>query len=350
MGVDQAMPDFDQMQYQDKILLELSHIIKTKKIPNALLFFGNENTGRKKTAFYFAKGCNCLSQTGLACDTCKSCRKIDAKSHPDILIIELKKEKKIISISQIREMGVAISSKPNEAKFRMVLISNADLMNIQAQNAVLKMLEEPPEKTFFILLANKISRLLPTIISRCRKFRFNPLTDTVIEQYLIKNFKVNKELAHIASKTADSNLEKALMYLDPDSDGKGINWIKRRQWLLKTFADIIQADNNNSVSKGLMFSQKLSLNPDLIDDTMAILKTFLRDLMIFKHHSKKIVNLDFFDTFTDISQKVPSNKFSEWIKAVFEMEKRLESNCTLRLTLDNFFLKIAGCKGKLIYD
>ena len=352
MVIDQTMSDFDQLQHQAKTVSELTHIIQTKKIPNALLFFGNENTGRKKAAVFFAKGCNCLKRTGLACNNCKSCRKIDADTHPDILCIDLVKNKKIISISQIREMGLAISSKPNEARFRMVLILNADLMNIQAQNALLKMLEEPPEKTFFILIATKISLFLPTIISRCRKIRFRPLTNEFIGQYLINEFKTDRQIAAVASKTADSDLKKAMMYLNlaPDDEAKDVDWIKKRKWLLKTLADIIMTDTNHNISKGLMLSQKLSLDPDLVDDAIAIMKTFFRDLMIFKLHPKKIVNLDFFDTIIDISQMVETKKFGEWIKYLYETEKRLASNCTLRLTLDRFFLKIVTNKGKLIYD
>ena len=149
-----TMSESDQLQYQARAFLELTHIIQTQKIPNSLLFYGNENTKRKKAAFFFAKGCNCLKKRDIPCNDCKSCRKIDGKTHPDILIIDLEKEKKIVSISQIRKMGLAIASKPNEARFRMVLILNADKMNPQAQNALLKMLEEPPGKTFFILIAH----------------------------------------------------------------------------------------------------------------------------------------------------------------------------------------------------
>ncbi|SDT84438.1 DNA polymerase III subunit [Desulfobacula phenolica] len=344
------MSDFDQEQYQASVFLELTHIIQTNKIPNALLFSGNENTGRKKAAFFFVKGCNCLVKTPIACNTCKSCLKIDAQSHPDVLCIDLQKDKKIISISQIREMGLTISSRPNEARFRMVLILNADLMNNQAQNALLKLLEEPPEKTFFILIANKTSLLLSTIISRCRKIKFKPLNDKLIEQYLINNFNVDRTFARIASRTADSDIKKAMMYLNLDDEKKETDWIKRRQWLLDTLAGIITTDKSACISKTLMLSQKLSLDPDLMNDTIAIMKTFFRDLIIFNVHPKKIVNLDFFDTFADINLMIRSNKLLEWTKNLYETEKRLASNCSLRLTLDRFFLTIVTNKGNGVYD
>ncbi len=354
------MSDFDQMQYQAKTALELTHIIQTNKIPNALLFTGNENTGRKQAALVFAKGCNCLKGTGIACNDCRSCRKIDADSHPDILTVCPEPDKKIISISQIREMGMRLASRPNEAAFRMVLILTADLMNIQAQNALLKLLEEPPEKTFFILTASKTSKLLPTIISRCRTIRFKPLTDTLIAGILVNEFKVDPKAAHTASKTADADLKKAMTFLNLDEAGRRVDWIKRRHYCLTALAGMIKAEVPHNLSKALILSQKLSLDPDLIDDTISILKTFFRDLLIFKFLPEKIVNLDFFDTFADINKKaitkmdlnktdmnrqVPSDLFFEWLEDLYEMEKRLAANSGLRLALDSFFLKIVTCKG-----
>ncbi len=346
------MSDSDQLQYQALAFHELTHIIQTQKIPNSLLFYGNENTKREEAAFFFAKGCNCLKKRDIPCNNCKSCRKIDKKTHPDILTIDLEKEKKIISISQIRKVGLTIASKPNEARFRMVLILNAEKMNTQAQNALLKMLEEPPEKTFFILIAQKTGPLLQTIISRCSKIRFEPLSCKHIEQKLIKKFNVERQMAYIASRTADSDLEKAFMYLNLNLDDTAgnIDWIQKRKYLLEALANIILTDTNICISKGLMLSQKICLDPGLFDNTFAIMKTFFRDLMIFKYNGKKIVNLDFYDTFKDISLKIKSNTFIEWLENLFETQKRIAANSSPRLVLDVFFLKIALSKRNIIYD
>ncbi len=340
------MPDFDWKKHQTQAFLELTHIIHTRQVPNALLFHGNENSKRKKAAFFLAKGCNCLKNSKTACNNCTSCHKIDASSHPDILLIDLEKEKKSISISQIRDTGLAITSKPNEAKWRMVLILNADRMNPQAQNALLKMVEEPPEKTFFILIAEKINLLLPTIISRCRKIRFRSLSDRHIEHCLTADFKVNTHMAHIVSRTADCNLKKALMYLNLDFDDRhdGIDWVRRRKTLIQALSDILLAGAGTSLSKGLILSQKISLDSDRFDDTMAVMKTFFRDLMIFQHGRDQIVNLDFLNTIKDITLAVKSVFFPEWLENLFETEKRIASNTTPRLVLDKFFLNIARTK------
>ncbi len=347
MGIDQTMSDFDQMQYQAKAVQLLARITQTKKIPNALLFSGNINTGKKQAAFLFAKGCNCIEGKDLGCSSCNSCCKIDANSHPDIRVIDLVKEKKNISISQIREMASSICTKPNEAKFRMVLILNSDTMNTQAQNALLKMLEEPPEKTFFILTTSQESRLLPTIRSRCQDIVFKPLSDTFIEQYLKKHFKIDDTLCHIASRTAGSDLKKAMMYSGVQKETTTINWVEKRKWLLVTLEAIVKSNPQQSISKGLMLSAHLSNHKNLMNDSIAIITTFFRDLMVFKFHPKKIVNLDFYDTFADINQKIPQNVFLKWSEEWIQTEKRVLQNSSIRLTLDRFFLKIVTNKGHL---
>ncbi len=345
MGIDQTASDFDQMQYQSEAFLELTHILQTRKIPNAFLFSGHENTGRKEAALIFAKGCNCRGTTGLFCNACPSCRKIDNSSHPDMIFIDPPAGKNIIPISLIRELGSTLSSRPNEAKFRMVLISKADAMNVQAQNALLKMLEEPPENTFFILMAVRTDLLLSTIISRCRKIRFKPLSSKIIANRLVSEFQIDPELAHIVSETVDSDFIKILACLNLISEKgpcnkNGFSWVKRRKWLLEALIDIIK-NGRDDISKGFMLSQKLSQEPGFINDAAAIMKTFFRDLMIFDFLPEKIVNLDFFDSFSHISQIVHKDCFFQWLKCLYESERKIEANCTLRLILDSFFLMIA---------
>lgn len=229
----------------------------------------------------------------------------------------------------------------------MVLILNADKMNEQAQNGLLKMIEEPPKKTFFVLIADKTTSFLPTIISRCKKIRFKPLSQKDVEQSLINDFNIDKQMAYIAAKTADADLKKAMMYLNLDKKensgnqkkSKQTDWIKKRRYIIQTLTDIILT--NNSIPKSLMLSQKISLDKDYLDDTLEIVITFFRDLMIFKYKPTKIVNIDFPDIFQNINIMIKSNIFPIWLKSLFEAQKRIASNSSPRLALDKFFLQLA---------
>lgn len=263
--------------------------------------------------------------------------------HPDIIQVSLPEKKKMISVSQIREIGLLISGKPNEARKRMVLILDADKMNVQAQNALLKVLEEPPQNTFFILTATQLPPLLPTILSRCRQIRFSPASCREIGQTLVNTYGIDPEKASIAAQTAGSDLNKALMFLNlgsTETQPGQMDWQKLRTWIIKEVIGIV-SPNESNIRKGLMLSQKLSMYPDTIFEALTIIKMVLRDFCIFKYSPEKIVNLDFFDAFKDIGQMHAYNTFLEWIKELHETEKRLMSNSSIRLTLDRFFLTLS---------
>lgn len=264
--------------------------------------------------------------------------------HPDIIQVSLPEKKKMISVSQIREIGLLISGKPNEARKRMVLILDADKMNVQAQNALLKVLEEPPQNTFFILTATQLPPLLPTILSRCRQIRFSPASCREIGQTLVNTYGIDPEKASIAAQTAGSDLNKALMFLNlgsTETQPGQMDWQKLRTWIIKEIIGIVSSGNESNIRKGLMLSQKLSMYPDTIFEALTIIKMVLRDFCIFKYSPEKIVNLDFFDAFKDIGQMHAYNTFLEWIKELHETEKRLMSNSSIRLTLDRFFLTLS---------
>ncbi len=349
MCIDQRMSDVDQKTAishtrSEQTISELNHIIQTDRIPNALLFSGEPSTGKTKRAFEFAKSCNCRADSNRPCNTCVSCKKINSGMHPDIIQVSLAEKKKMISISQIREIGGKLSAKPNEAHKRMVLIKDADKMNVQAQNALLKVLEEPPENTFFILTATQLSPLLPTIISRCRQIRFFPPSSHEIKQTLISQYKIDPEKAYIASHTAGSDLKKALTLLNlnlEENEKMRVDFQKQRIWIIQEIMGLLSLKNEANIRKGFMLSQKLSMDPDNISGAMAIIKMVLRDLCVFKYSPEKIVNLDFSDVFKDISQIHTYCTFLEWIKDLHETEKRLASNSSIRLTLDRFFLKLS---------
>ncbi len=339
------MPTPDQKGTIPAVNPELHQIIKTRKIPNALLFTGPTGTGKTEAAFVFAMGVNCLGpKQNAPCRECRSCKKILDRMHPDIIQVQSEEKKKNIAISQIRDMGMQISTRPNEARHRMILIHRAEQMNVQAQNALLKLLEEPPENTFFILLTPDASQLLDTIRSRCRTFRFKPLTGTGLTQYLAQHHGVSLEQAAIAAGTAGSDQDQAARLLHSDPD-QGVDWIHRRQWIIKELTALMKPRPQPPVARALAFSQKLVAQPDATLDSLAVIQSVFRDLMVLPLGVKKIVNLDFFDTFTDISQIIEYDRILKWMDHLYETEKRLTSNASPRLTFDRFFLGICLDEG-----
>ncbi len=340
MDLVQSSFDFDPMLYQVQAFSELAHIVQSKTIPNALLFQGHENTGRKSAAFALAKGCNCRNGSSLGCTACPACRKIDRRCHPDMICVEPPEGKKIISIAQVRELGALIASRPNEAEYRMILILQAETMNTQAQNALLKMLEEPPGHTFFVLTADQTDRLLPTILSRCRKIRFKPLTAGQVADYLVRQHSADPKLARIVSETLGPDIRKALACLGMDPETPDSRWLEKRHRLLGYLLEMIQ-NSPHSILKALMLAREISLDPEAVREVLSIMRSFFRDMMIFPFHPDKIINLDFSHAFSDIGSRIPLDRCVEWLTRIHDTEQKIQANCSPRLTLDSFFISMA---------
>lgn len=159
---------------------------ETGKNSHAYLFFGPDRIGKKKIALEFLKLLNCQDKNvkNRPCQSCRFCKGIDNKSSADLAFIE--PEKKEISISQIRNLSWKLSLQSHSAPFKSALIDDAHLMNLEAQSALLKTLEEPKGKAVIILVTAFPELLFPTIISRTERVRFSPVPQEEVDNYLKK--------------------------------------------------------------------------------------------------------------------------------------------------------------------
>lgn len=151
------------------VISNLKRIINSGRIPHSFLIEGSTFEERMKTAIYLAKGVLC-SGDNKPCNNCNQCKTADSSSNADISLLRPEKDKKFISVEQIRNLRQEAYIMPHSAQRRVFIIENAELMNEQGQNALLKILEEPPKTVVFILLVSSRTLLLPTVISRCSIF------------------------------------------------------------------------------------------------------------------------------------------------------------------------------------
>ena len=159
---------------QDRALRIFFGTLRRNRVPSAVLVSGDMGIGKRLAAMNYVKAINCLSPVDFdCCDECPSCRKIDAGMHPDITV--LLPEGDEIKIDSIRKVEEVLFLKPFEGRKKAVIIDDADEMNINAANAFLKTLEEPPPDSLIILITSNPDRLPDTIRSRCMGVRFHPL-------------------------------------------------------------------------------------------------------------------------------------------------------------------------------
>ncbi len=337
---------------QPHVIESLEAIIYSGRLPNALLFTGNANTGKKEAAHLFAMALNCSApgrKTALdngrdalePCLVCGSCKKRAAGMHPDIIVITPEKEK--IKIAGIRELYSMIASSPHEATHRMVLVADAHKMNPEAGNALLKILEEPPVGTFFILTAQDLSGLLPTIISRCRHLRFVPTSLAVLTHQIRDNTGADPLKTAIAVAIADGCLEMSRQLLNQDKTCT-TDWTHRRQWLLNAMTRMVKGAKGGIVdaAPALFLAERLARETDDLKMILTLINTWLRDLMVMAHDANQVINKDYLAQLRELAAMVPREKAITWIKELHTAEKRIFANATPRLALECFFLALSS--------
>jgi DNA polymerase-3 subunit delta' len=185
-------------------------------LPPSLIFAGPEGVGKRRAAITLAQLFNCTSPivsadaaAGDACGTCASCRRISRGVHADVLVIE-PGETGSIKVDQVRVAIERSGYRPFEGRRRAVIIDDADAMVVEAQNALLKTLEEPPNASTFILITSRPDVLLPTVRSRCQRLRFAPLETAEVAAVLVRDHGMAAADAHAAALLAGGSVGRAL--------------------------------------------------------------------------------------------------------------------------------------------
>jgi len=297
---------FESILGQEQPIRLLNTLIQNETLPHALLFVGIEGVGKQTVAMALAMACNCKAiepehfsermmtrsdgnipsdqiTTISPCGRCKSCRKIESGNHPDIIL--LKPSGPFIRINQIRDLCSTLAMKPYESRLRVVIISDAQAMNPSAGNALLKVLEEPPDRTILILTALQTSDLLPTILSRCQHIRFNPVSRKNLESLLMQRHSANPDEAKIIAIMANGSVSKAVSMI---SSINRVNWINRRIWLINE----VESLPVRSIGLRMAFAEKLSKRKEILAESLEVIKFWFRDLVVCEYHPEKIINRD----------------------------------------------------------
>jgi len=198
-----------------RLLSLLARVIARDSMPPAVLMAGPAGVGKRLTAIAIAQAVNCLQPQSSseferdACGECASCRRIARGVHPDVIVVE-PGETGAIKIEQLRDVIDRSQYRPFEGRRRVVIINEADAAGADAQSALLKTLEEPPSASLFILISSIPDALLPTVLSRCPRLRFGPLTAAEVARVLKQEHGYSESDARAAAADADGSIGRAL--------------------------------------------------------------------------------------------------------------------------------------------
>ena len=294
----------------------LEKIAKSKNIPHAILFSGVEKIGKKEVALEFIKSIFCEKGKG-CCNECYSCRTIDSSNFPDLSIIEPKDRN--IEIEEVRDLQNRLSLKSYNNSIKVGIINDAHLLRKDAQNALLKTLEEPKGDTLLIVITSYPQMLLPTIRSRLEEIKFSVVSRKEIEDHLI-------------SLGADTEKAKDIALISSGQIGKAIEFYNdedKLKFFNKAVKDIVSLAHSE-MYKRFDFAKEFKENQDEIVSVLDRWERFMRREILLKVYGNK-------GSLENYSLKKTKEVMDELEKAKYLIEN---TNVSKKLALENLLITL----------
>jgi DNA polymerase III gamma/tau subunit len=320
----------EDIKEQDHIVKYLKSILRKDRIPPMLLLSGRKGTGRFLAATMFAKALNCVNSTDDCCDKCKSCVAIEHRAHPNMIVIG--RDADVVKIEYIRDM-INASFVPLNNGYRVNIIDNSDKSTPEAFSCMLKYLEEPPERTVNILIAEMVELLPETIKSRAVELKFRSLSAAFIKE-TAKKKGLSDEDAEIVSKMANGSMEKIKLFSSKD-------FLKKRKIFIEYLLNFLL--DEVIVSKLLEEWKNFSGSNDSISNAKEffdIFATLLQDILFVSvlHDTEHITNVDALGFIADKFAFVDRSKLHKMYGVVLEKNQALLTNAIQQyILLDGLF-------------
>ena len=325
------MANFKDIIGQESIKKHLQTAIKTGNLSHAYIINGEYGSGRQTIASALAKTIQCQSKTDDtdACGVCTSCKQAESHNHPDIKYIT--HDKTSISVNDIREqLNNDISIKPYSSEYKIYIIPDANKMTEQAQNALLKTIEEPPVYAIIILLTENCDSLLPTIRSRCVTLTMNPVEKDKICTYLENKFQLEPEQAQIAANYCQGNIGKAIRFASSS------DFIEMKNQVLKLLKNLDSMD----IASIIDTIKEFSTHKNDINDYLDLMLLWYRDVLMFKV-TKDANLLLYSDEYSVISEQATKRDYENIeniIAAIDKAKVRLKANVNFNVTIELMIL------------
>jgi DNA polymerase III delta' subunit len=312
---------FDSFIGNRKIINRLRMKLREGRLPHGMIFSGPSGVGKHTCALMISKALNCRNATAPDefCDQCASCRKIDAGTHADVITISVEEDATQIKIAQIRQLLTMLELQPLEGRNKIFIIDPANMMNAEAANALLKGLEEPPEKSFFILITVNVHELLLTVRSRSQVYHFTPLA---LEE--LRRHGVSDELILRWSEGSIGNARK----LD-------VERLKSERDVMMDFLETIVGANEEHFQDLLSFSSDIGRAKQGFEERMRILSVLLADVLYLKVGlDDPFVNQDIQKRLSQIASRASLERVLEMADFIGFIESSLKNHVNRQMLTD----------------
>lgn len=326
------MANFNNVIGQEQIVSHLQNAISSSKVAHAYIIHGERSSGKEFISKIFAKALQCEGDGEKPCGECRSCKQADNGNHPDIILVQHEKPN-TIGVEDIRQkINSDIAIKPYSGSHKVYIVNECEKMTVQAQNALLKTLEEPPAYAVILLLTTSLDALLPTILSRCVILSMRPLKDSLVKDYLMKDIQVPEYKAEVCVAFARGNLGRAKALAVSEE----FDHIKQEAvTLLKYIRDM-------EIHELVEAVKKISEYQFDINDYLDILSVWYRDVLLFKatNDANHLIFKDEVQYIRKVADQSAYDGIETIIDALDKAKARLKANVNFDLTMELLLLTI----------
>ena len=326
------MSGFKDVVGHRDIIGYIKDAVGQNKVSHAYILNGQRGSGKKMLAKLFAMTLQCESGEPEPCGECRSCIQANNGNQPDIITVKHEKPASI-SVDDVRtQINGDIMIKPYSSPYKVYIVPEADLMTVQAQNAILKTIEEPPEYAVIFLLTENADSLLPTIRSRCVMLKLRNIKDKLVKKYLMEQMQIPDYQADLCAAFAQGNIGRAIML----AKSEHFNEIKEDAIQLMKYLDEMELSEIVAAIKEI---NKYKLE---VADYLDIMTIWYRDVLLYKA-TKDVGGLVFGDQLKFIKQKASKSSY-EGLETILEsIEKakiRIKANVNFDLLMELLLLTI----------
>ena len=326
------MGSFKDVVGHKDIIKYIRNAVNEDQVSHAYILNGQRGSGKKLLASLFAMTLLCEKGGPDPCNECHSCRQADSGNHPDVKWITHEKANSI-GVDEVREqINNDIVIKPYSSKYKVYIIDEAEKMTVQAQNALLKTIEEPPEYAVILFLTNTLDVLLQTVRSRCIIMNLRSVDTKLIQQYLMQKYQLPDYQARVCAAYAQGNVGKAIMMATSEHFREMQDFLLR---LLKRVDDMEVYEIVAAIHD--MTTYKMDIR-DLID----LMMVWYRDVLILKA-TEDINQLVYQDEHKYLQKKATTSSYEGLNNIMEALEKakvRLNANVNFDITMEMLLLTI----------
>lgn len=326
------MPGFKDVVGHKDIIQYIQNAVAQDKVSHAYILNGERGSGKKLLANLFAQTLQCENGDSEPCYECHSCRQAMSANHPDIIRVSHEKPN-TISVDDIRvQINEDIQIKPYSGKYKIYIVPDADLMTVQAQNALLKTIEEPPAYAVIFLLTENAGNMLPTICSRCVMLKLRNIKDTLVKKYLMETMEVPDYKADVCTAFAQGNIGKAIML----ANSEHFNEIREEALQLLKYVDTMELPDLVEAVK------RISIYKIEITDYLDFLMIWYRDVLLYKA-TRNIDRVIFGEQLEYIKERAKKSSYEgieNILKALEKAKDRLRANVNFDLVMELLLLTI----------